>query len=208
MIAKIIEEIKQENEWREKDFSKIKYIYYQLSDENQVLFLRMSIPYIYAHWEGFVIDSLKKILDHFNQLKLQHHQVKINIFVLSLQEKFDYLKGKQSFEQKCQFSENFLRFLNEQLKFDKHINTQANLNFDVLKDLCQLFGLNVDKFAQYRAKINKLVNIRNHIAHGENSYILSLENIEEYINLVNELILRLAEELEEYLQQEKYLKSG
>ena len=207
MIAKIIEEIKQENEWREKDFSKIKHIYSQLSDKDQVLFLRMSIPYIYAHWEGFVVDSLKKILEHFNQLKLQHHQVKINIFVLSLQKQFDFLKGKQSFEQKCQFSENFFLFLNEQLKFNKDINTKSNLNFSVLEELCQIFGLNVDKFDQYKAQLNKLVKIRNHIAHGENSYILSLENIEEYLNLVNELILKLAEELKEYLQQEKYLKS-
>lgn len=200
-------EIRQENEWREQDFAKLKYINSLLPKETQALFLRMSVPYIYAHWEGFVIDALKKILRYLNSLKLKHDQVKINIFVLSLQKKFDYLKGKQSFEHKCKFSEDFLSILVHELKFDnKYVDTKSNLKFEVLEELCQSFGLNITQFNEHKSSLNQLVNIRNSIANGENSYVLSLENIENYIELVNTLIFSLQEEFEQYLQEEKYLK--
>lgn len=210
MIEKIIAEIEQENDWREKDFAKIKYINSLLpTKEMQILFLRMSVPYIYAHWEGFVIDIFKKTLEYLNSLELKSDQVSINVFVLSLRKRFDYLKGKQSFEQQCQFSEHFISALKQELTFNKkEVNTHSNLKFEVLAELFQSFGLNIDKFNSYKSSLNQFVHIRNSIAHGENSYVFDLEKIENYIELVNTLIFLLQEEIKIYLQEKKYLKKN
>ncbi len=208
-MINVIEEIKQENEWRQKDFATMKFLYHHISQEYQSLFLRMTIPYIYAHWEGFALDTLRKVVNYFNQLKLQHKDVKINIFVLSLNDKFSFLKAKQSFLQKCEFSENFLKNLEDELKFDKrNIDTKSNLKFDVLTELCEIFGFEKQRFKKFEADLNRFVNIRNSIAHGENSYRLSLENFDKYIELINDLMFHLQMEIEEYLSQKKYLKQG
>jgi len=203
----VIEKIKQENEWRQTDFANIKILYKKIPKENQALFLRMTIPYLYAHWEGFVVDSLKKIVEYFNKLALKHENVKINVFVLSINDRFNYLKGKQSFAQKCEFSETFLGSLQNKLKFDKkNINTKSNLNFNVLLELCEIFGFAKGRFEKYANDLNRFVNIRNSIAHGENSYVISIDNFENYVELVNNLIDDLQIEIEEYLSEEKYLK--
>ncbi len=203
----VIEEIRQENRWRQNDFANMKLLYQNISSQHQDLFLRMTIPYLYAHWEGFALDSLKKLINYFNKLRLQHEDVKINIFVLSLNDKFNFLKGKQSFSQKYEFSENFLKSLENELKFDKkNIDTKSNLKFDVLTELCEIFGFEKQRFENFRHDLDKLVNIRNSIAHGENSYVLSLENFDKYIELINDLMFHLQTEIEEYLSQKRYLK--
>ncbi len=208
MIA-ILEEIKQENEWRQRDFANMKFLYQTIPQDFQKLFLRMTIPYLYAHWEGFALDALKKVVNYFNQLNLQFNDVRINIFVLSLGEKFNYLKSKQSFIQKCEFSENFLANLQNDLKFDKkNISTKSNLRFNVLTELCEIFGFEQNNFDKYKSDLDKFVNIRNSIAHGENSYVLSIENFEKYVNLVNDLIFQLQTEIEIYISEKKYLKQN
>jgi len=208
-MINVINEIKQENEWRQKDFVNMKFLYSEISNDLQPLFLRMTIPYLYAHWEGFALDSLRKVVNYFNKLKLQHKDVKINLFVLSLNDKFNFLKSKQSFSQKCEFSENFLQNLQNDLKFDKkNINTKSNLRFDVLTELCEIFGLELKKFDKFKNDLDRFVNIRNSIAHGENSYVLNIENFDKYVNLVNDLIFHLQTEIESYLIEKKYLKQN
>jgi len=163
-MIEILEEIRQENEWRQKDFANMKFIYSIISKDLKPLFLRMTIPYLYAHWEGFAIDALKKVINYFNKLKLQYNDVRINIFVLSLGEKFNYLKSKQSFVQKCEFSKNFITNLKNELKFDKkNISTKSNLKFDVLKELSEIFGFDLENFNKYRNQLDNFVNIRNSI---------------------------------------------
>ncbi len=207
-FEKVIEEIKQENKWRQKDFANMKLVHESLTEKQKNLFLRMTIPYLYAHWEGFTIDALKKVINYLNKLRLEYNNVKINIFVLSLNDKFNYLKSKQSFAQKCEFSNQFIGRLQNELKFEKkNINTKSNLKFDVLLELLNIFGIDNNRFKVFEADLNKLVNIRNSIAHGENSYVLNLDNFEKYANLVRDLIINFEIEIKEYLENQKYLKS-
>ena len=63
-MIKFLEEIRQENEWRKRDFTIIRFLYHQhIPQDSQELFLKMAIPYLYAHWEGFALDALKKVID-------------------------------------------------------------------------------------------------------------------------------------------------
>lgn len=204
----IIDEIQINNNWRELDFAKFKIIHSTLNSDLQPLFLRMCIPMIYAHWEGFVVSSLKTVIETLNKKELKHDEVKVNIFVLAIQEKFNYLKGKQSFVQKCQFSENFISRLENKLSFNKKIDTKSNLNFTVLQELCEIFGFSINEFNEYELELNKLVNIRNSIAHGENSYVIQLENIEKYIMLITNLIFTFENEIDKFIKEKKYSKTN
>jgi hypothetical protein len=205
----LLEDISVENQWRVSDFANMKRTYENLSasEDLQKMFLRMCVPYLYAHWEGFAMSSLKLLIKYFNDLRLAYHDVKIHLFVLSLNDKFAFLKGKQSFEQKCEFSSNFIEYLATELKFDKkNVSSKSNLNDEVLKELCQIFGFDAKKFEPHLTGLNQLVNVRNSIAHGENGYKIDLDKLENYIKLVNNLIFTLQEEIKIYVEQEKYLR--
>ncbi|MFY7786956.1 MAG: MAE_28990/MAE_18760 family HEPN-like nuclease [Thermoflexibacteraceae bacterium] len=207
----LLESITIENKWRETDFANMKRIYENLSSSNdlQKMFLRMCVPYIYAHWEGYAMSSLKLLLGFLNDLQLSYNDVTVNLFVLSLGDKFSFLKGKQSFEQRCEFSNNFLSTLsNKELKFDKKsISSKSNLNADVLEELCQIFGFNFNNFSNYTTGLNQLVNIRNHIAHGENGYKLDLDKLGNYMELVTNLNLILFTEIKRFIEEENYKKN-
>lgn len=64
------------------------------------------------------------------------------------------------------------------------------------------------KFDKFKINLDSFVNIRNSIAHGENSYVLSIDNFEKYVNLVNDLIFQLQTEIEIYITEKKYLKQN
>jgi len=116
------------------------------------------------------------------------------------------LAGKQSFEQRCEFSSRFIANLAQELKFDKkNISSKSNLNREVFLELCQIFGFENTNFDNYLTDLQQLVNIRNSIAHGENSSLLNLDNLEKYSELVKNLIFLLTEEIKNYLEEKKYL---
>jgi len=68
-------------------------------------------------------------------------------------------------------------------------------------------NLNIDKFKEYKEELNELVNIRNSISHGENSYIFeTFDDIKKYIELLENLMLDFQSELQDLLKDKKYLK--
>jgi len=57
--------------------------------------------------------------------------------------------------------------------------------------------------------LNKLVNIRNSISHGEDAYSFeSFEDIKKYIELLENLMLDFQSELQDLLIEKKYLKES
>lgn len=209
-IYNLLREIEAETDWRTREFHIIKLHYSHLVDnkDNKTLkvFIRMTIPIIYAHWEGFCVTVFRNLLRFFNAEILKYNNVTNNLFTYSQSKTFDYLKGKQSFQQRCKFAEGFLKsILNEAIVFDMNINTKSNLDYGVLKELCLQFGINIDPFMEFESKLNKLVNIRNAIAHGENSFEIKIDKISEYMELVTQMMDKLYIEIYNFLKNKKYL---
>ena len=110
----VVEEISINNDWRDGEFAKYKAN--SLNVEEQ-LWCRMCIPMIYAHWEGFVVDALKIMLNHLNQLDLQSTQLPTNLVVVSLGDAYRTLSGKQSFDQRIKFTHSFNELLSKTVTF-------------------------------------------------------------------------------------------
>ena len=108
----------------------------------------MCVPMIYAHWEGFVVNSLKLLIDYLNDLKLSPNDVPTKLVVLGLSEKYGYLSGKQSIQQKIDFTDKFKELFQNVLKFKKGVDTKSNLNGKVLEELCVIFGFNFTSFKE------------------------------------------------------------
>lgn len=201
-MHRVVEEIYESNKWRDREFAKFKV---NLSNVDKNLWCRMCVPMIYAHWEGFVVSSLKVLLEYLNRLELPSKDVSTNLVVVGLGNSYRSLSGKQSFKQRVQFTDKFNEILQEQIKFSKQIDTKSNLKSDILNDLCEMFSLDFSGFQEHSGDIDRLVNLRNSIAHGENSIIPSTENIEKYIDAVTRSMDVLTAEIQKFVEEEKYL---
>jgi hypothetical protein len=204
-VNRVISEISTDNNWRYRDFAKFKKMSLKVDKE---LWYRMCVPMIYAHWEGFVINSLKTLITHLNQLELAPNNIKTNLIVICLEESYKSLSGKQSFGQRVEFTNKFQSTLNKKVKFQKKINIKSNLRSSVLEELCNMYCFNFETFKGVTSQIDKLVNVRNRIAHGENSIVLTEENLMEYIETVEKAMDLFLEEINIFVENKKYLLSN
>ncbi len=198
----LVTEIYETNSWRDGEFAKFKVNPHQV---DSILWGRMCVPMIYANWEGFVVSSLKMLLSHLNSLNLTPIQIPTRLVVVGLGDTYKTLSGKQSFEQRCSFTDRFNELLSNTVKFKTKVETKSNLHSGVLKELCQMFDFKYERFKDLTSTLDRLVQVRNCIAHGENSILPSQQNIEDYISAVKSAIDILLEEIDIFLTQECYL---
>lgn len=201
-MHKLVTEIYETNSWRDGEFAKFKVNPHQVEP---TLWGRMCVPMIYANWEGFVVSSLKMLLKHLNELQLTPVQIPTRLVVVGLGDSYRSLSGKQSFEQRCAFTERFNDLLKNTVRFKTKIETKSNLHSEVLKDLCLMFDFDFNRFSDVTGMLDRLVQVRNCIAHGENSILPTQENIESYIDAVKKSIDIMMEEIDKFLTQENYL---
>ena len=201
-MHRVVEEIYESNKWRDGEFAKFKI---NSSNVDEALWCRMCIPMIYAHWEGFVVSSLKVVLEYLSRLELSPKDVKTNIVVIGLGNSYKSLSGKQSFKQRIEFTDRFSGIYQEQLKFTQKIDTKSNLKSNVLSEICEMFSIDFSDFQSQVGDIDRLVHVRNSIAHGENSIVPRMENVEKYIEAVTKSMDVLIEEIRKFVEDEKYL---
>lgn len=197
----VVEEIIESNKWRDGEFAKFK------TNPNSVeanLWFRMCIPMIYAHWEGFVVEALKTLLRHLNSLNIPHSDLKTNFIVIALDNNYKTLSGKQSFSQRISFTEKFTQLLQSTAEFALKVDTKSNLKGNAFKELCESFGFDYSQYTKNIPEIDRLVNIRNSIAHGENGIGVTQENIDKYITAVNETCDLFLIDIERFLQNKEY----
>jgi len=200
-MHELIEDIQEENQWRQNEFASFKHCPDQVDSE---LWDRMCIPMIYAHWEGVVVNSLKILIGYLNTLNLSPNDVATRFIVFGLDKSYNSLSGKQSFVQKVAFTDKFKELFQQVLKFKKDVNTKSNLNSKVLKELCDIFGFNFNSFADVAGDIDRIVTYRNRIAHGESSIIPESESIEKYIATITTATDILFAEIDNFICNESY----
>lgn len=203
-------EIIASREWRIRELEDLKKVgilalnTYPQKVKNQ--YYRMCIPYIYAHWEGFIVESFKQLISFLNDLHLDKKLVRNELYAFSLQGILKPLAGKQSFEQTCQFAQKFIENYDRALYIDPALLTaKSNLNYKQLVVILGKFGME-NCLTKYQGEINQLVNQRNRIAHGENGITVEYANISDKISMLQEIFDLMILKFEEYLSERMYLE--
>lgn len=203
-------EIIASREWRMRELEDLKKVgilalnTYPQKVKDQ--YYRMCIPYIYAHWEGFIVESFKQLISFLNDLHLDKKLVRNELYAFSLQDILKPLAGKQSFEQTCQFAQKFTENYDRALYIDPALLTaKSNLNYKQLVVILGKFGME-NCLTKYQGEINQLVNQRNRIAHGENGITVEYVNISDKISMLQEIFDLMILKFEEYLSERMYLK--
>lgn len=206
----LTEEIIASKEWRVRELETLKKIgiialnTYFLREKQQ--YYRMCIPYIYAHWEGFVVESFKSLIAYLNNEHLDKKMVVNELYTFSLQNVLKPLAGKQSFEQSYQFVEKFVESFDKELYIDPSLLTaNSNLNYKQMTIILNKFGME-NNLQDYKPEINQLVNQRNSIAHGENGIIIEKDHVSNKIAVLQEMFDLIILEFENYLSLKLYLK--
>ncbi|HML90286.1 MAG TPA: MAE_28990/MAE_18760 family HEPN-like nuclease [Methylomusa anaerophila] len=153
------------------------------------------------------IDKRSSQIDLINKQNLSKNEVINELFAFSQKTTFQFLAGKQSFKQRCDFSEKFTMAFLKPIKIDpKLLDTKSNLRFEVLEEFLSWFNISITRYKPYKHDVNQLVNVRNAIAHGENSIILTYFDLEKYIKVVNDLFDITILNIHEYLLSQGYKK--
>ena len=210
-MHQLTNEIIASREWRARELENLKKMglisLSTVSQKTKEQYYRMCIPYIYAHWEGFVVESFKQIISYINNMYLEKSDVCNKLYAFSLKNELKPLSGKQGFTQICEFVNSFTENYSKKLYIDSTlVSAKSNLNYKQLVIMLDELGMEPQRVEKYKREINQLVNQRNKIAHGENGIIITYDNVAFYIQVLQEIYDELILIMDEYLSDQKYLK--
>lgn len=210
----LIAEICQERDWRFKElefYKKTPFLYVNsLFLKQKEKYYKMCIPMIYAHWEGFIITAFRLLSDFITSQSIQYSSAPEYLILLANKKRFEYLKGNCNLEQQRKFLQEFLYFqsIGIEIPAESCISANSNLNFRQFKLILSNFNLKTTKkHDNNRRGIEKLVTFRNKIAHGENSVLIELEDVNDLIKCVVEMIDETIIMIEKYVSGKKYLET-
>ena len=193
-------------------------------EQDKQLFLSYSIPTIYSIWEGFVKVAFSIYVKELNKLNLNLDDICDQILVYHMEAKYDFKsypnnpKKEKEFKQKVEYFnnlQNFYKQIYEANRFDIHseIKTEGNVNFGVLNRLLGEFNLkkiddHIDntKYSLANELDGFLLKIRNVIAHGDKSIVISEEELIRAISLVERLMDLVFERIRDGFITESYRK--
>ena len=208
MYDEVLQEIELDKDWRNLELKKIEIICQKLDNQDlNQLILKSTIPMIYAHWEGFVVSSLRKVNNYLNSSNFQSSALHINLLTNAYEESIKNLESSLGYEKRVKHLSIIFEKLTNKVGFSSKVDVKSNLKFNVLQEICYKFNLNINSFTEYERDLDRVLHIRNSIAHGENAYTFEkYEEIVIYINLLSSLMDTFHTEISNFFNNKKYLK--
>ncbi len=184
----IKDEIDLEIDWVIRETTKIKLLphRYEFIEEEKDIYYKSMVPMIYAYLEGFVKNAIRIYMKFINQLDLNFNDISIRLLVHKIEEKYNCFKENiKSMQHKEKLVEQLLQDIKNN---DKTINFNdkaiQNINSDRLNKLLRELNFNEIQDIKIKDGLNKLLQYRNGIAHGENSYRVDENLLMEFINTI------------------------
>lgn len=221
----VFEEIEKDRAQRESEIRLIENIAARTESEAERDMLRRSLVLLtYATFEGFCKFSLLAFAGAINSLGVACRDAATPVVAASLGETFAALRDVNSkhrdfasklpddrdlhmLERQRVFIEKFGQILSARVEIpDKLIDTKSNLSSIVLKRNLYQLGLEYPAVEKYRSDIDKLLGVRNAIAHGDRLKIPSQREVEQYIEAAFNVMKFVQEEVHSALKKEVYLK--
>jgi hypothetical protein len=178
--------ISREYSWRRKELTNIKNLTLSSRSHIKTTLLKSSLTLLYSHWEGFVKKISIAYCEYLNFQGLCYQDLTQNFHVCALINEFQGQYPPRNFKSSFGIVTGESLRLSEKLKIDseRYIDTQSNLNSEVLKELTQKLGIS---YSAYELKENlideRFLGLRNAISHGEYRCIEE----EDFIDLYEEI---------------------
>lgn len=168
-------QVTDDRNWRIREISDLKAAIRRGDENLRKVLLRALVAICYAHWEGYVRFSAKKYMEHVALRKYQYGELEKQFFRNFFLPRLAALSNsKMSIADRCQLIDEILNSADHRFSRvnDDLINTKANLNSEVVADICIVCGLPSIYFASKSTFIDVvLLKRRNSIAHGEDTLV-------------------------------------
>lgn len=221
----VYEDLEGDHRSREGEVRLVERLLQQTSvEDEQTMLKRTLILLLYAHLEGFCKFALLSYTAALNALGLQCSEATYPIVSATLSKVFAALRDPNSkhdvFRRKLpddaplhlaareqEFIASFDKVLHLPVAIpDRVVDTQSNLSGIVLKKVMFQLGLDYPAIDAHQSTINRLLGIRNAIAHGDRLKIPSDREIAEFSSATFVLMRFLQGEIYAALKNRTYLK--
>jgi hypothetical protein len=202
-----VEEILADIDWRTSELATLKSIpiRYSFSPDHKELHIKYSVPAIYSIWEGFVKNCFTIYSNHLNSLSLSRTDISYALLTHQLDSECDFNNPRVHFETKQKLVKTLDNLLQDNIIIKPQIPTESNVNLKVLNKILERFCI-PSLINDYEVKLNKLLRFRNMIAHGENSLLVNMTHVTEFISLVENLMLDVVIGVEQCEKDETFKK--
>ena len=205
-----IENITADMDWRMGELGSLKTIphRYHMEEQHIAMLKRYIVPAIYGLWEGFVKNTILVYIEEINKAEVPVNSICLNtlIYMTDIDDNLKLSTERKHKEKKERFIKNFQNLLATPVNMKLKVITESNVNLEVANHLLESF--NIETLPDvYDGKLNKLLNFRNAIAHGESAISVGEKEINEFSQLVVELMSEITERVEKGLLSKSYLSN-
>lgn len=187
-MLKFEKELLSEIDWRTNELSIIRTIPLLCNCKNEQVKVieKYSVVAIYSIWEGFVVTGFNIYIRELNTLNLTYDQLNLNILTHDIDTKFNITDDRHNFESKLTLVDNMHSYISAPINITTKIPTESNINYKVINKLLNIYNLEILPEKQFKNSLDKLLTVRNHFAHGDNSIPVDKEMIQEFNFIVIE----------------------
>lgn len=207
----IKDKIDFEIEWVIKEITKLKLIPHRhsLSKEESVIYFKSIVPMLYAYLEGFIKKSFKIYIEFVNEKNLGYNEISNKLLVHKFEKKYNCFTEKiENIDKKVNLINNIIKDINYMdIKIFFNDKKIQNINCDRLNKLFNEMNFKSINNKKINDGLNKLLQYRNGIAHGENSYKVTEELVMEFIDIIVSTMDEVSDIIVEGYNQENYLKN-
>ena len=188
-----LDEILADIDWRVSELAIIKSmpIKYGFKPEHKDIYVKYSVPAIYAIWEGFIKNCFVIYSNHLNSLSIKRVEVAPALLTHQIDAICDFNNPRQSFDSKLKLVEQIDDLLQDVIVITPKVPTESNVNLKVLNKILERFCI-IKMDMTHGKGLDKLLRFRNTIAHGENSLIVNMIHVTEFVTIVENLMLDIA----------------
>ncbi len=219
------EEIASDIAEREELMARIKLLpkLYNFSKQDEHLFLNYSIPIIYSTWEGFVQTAFQVYIRELNKLGLSIDNICDQILVYHLESTFLQFKQyprslrkedePRKLKQKVDFFNELQQFYKlETFQIYASVNTESNVWFSTLNRILRDFNLQIipeypEPKYSLKVELDRLLDTRNKVAHGQNSVVVNEDDLKRAITVVEKLMDLVFDRIKTGFIEQSYRKS-
>lgn len=189
--------------WRKRELAFVhRLLLSRAGTPGEASLVRSALALLYAHWEGFIKAAGDAYVHFISRQSLRYDQLASPFLAVSLKGRLLQTGGSERTSAYLAVAEFVTEGLGDASRLPRKdaVNTRANLNSEVLRDVVAELGLD---FAPYETKAHlidqRLVKNRNRIAHGKYLQIGRPEYLEVYkevlglLDLFRKQIQRAAE---------------
>ena len=210
-MISLVDDINLEIEWRIKEMSEMKLIpiKYNLKQNQREIFHKQCVPMIYSYLEGFVKFVVRIYFSNINRLEINLNNISDDLIIYTLEKRYDIFKNQyNSYESKSKvFQKIYADLVNNTFNLELKERSIENINLERLNNLFKSINVKLISDENLKSKLDKLLNYRNCIAHGENSYKVDEILISEFIATVTNVMDSISDVVVESYDSKSFLKT-